>query len=1042
MTRAGNLVKTVPPAGVNRIANTDLINVKNARAAGTKYPLVEQHNLITEYRYNTLNQVIAQKTPDAGISNFWYDRLGRLAISQNAKQQQDGKYSYTQYDEIGRISMVGQKPQTTAMTQITSRDVTGLDSWLNSTQNKEQITRTVYDVTYYKGEPTSALIPILYQRNVRNRVSYTQIFDTEPSGTSPDKWASKHKATTYYSYDIHGNVDTLVQDYGNSTENPNAMNTTIAGGNTNRWKKMVYNYDLISGKVNEVAYQPGLKDAYYHRYSYDSENRLTDVETSTDRIIWEKDARYSYYKHGPLARVIVGQQQVQGIDYAYTIQGWLKGVNSSSVADGTFDMGGDGVASSPTPIQVARDAYGFSLNYFTGDYKKIGTGADAFVNTTFNLTNVDNNVVAKPLYNGNIAAMFINIPKLGNAQLYGYKYDQLNRIKSMDAFRGFTNSSNTFTGSNPTASADYKERAGYDANGNIISYVRNGNAARNSMDNMTYAYKPGTNQLDKVVDAATDATTDYSLYNDIKQGQQNANYEYDLIGNLVRDKSADLYDPNDPQKKMIEWNVYGKISKITKITAGQTTTILYTYDAGGNRITKNVNGKTTWYVRDASGNVMSTYESEGVNAGALTQTELHMYGSSRLGINNVNNNMANVSTTPIFIRGNKLYEITNHLSNVLGTVSDKKIQHSTNGTTIDWYEPDVVTANDFYVGGMTQPGRKFAQGSSGYKYGFNGKEKSVEIYGEGNAYDFGNRIYDSRVSRWFSIDRKENIGWSSYNFAVDNPVRYMDREGDIQRDPNGKIIFTPISRPTLFSISSSSSIYTKFMTNGASGIHAQVQLGYIWTDKGNPVLVYKVLNVIVDEHISDGQGGSKTVYKTYNINQSNVSFYQTNCFGRSTVNGEFMIPTVEKRDGGVNTILQDEYKKVNPQNFQEGDIVDIGQKNKESGSYDYGSHVIRATGKYNKKGEMLFKSQFNFDQEGLKEMTLNEVVKYANTQIINPDEDGQFSSKHVQVYRKATVDVVIYPINGGPLKSKEGEKAENRISNEEETKKNYETPHN
>ncbi|MDQ6845604.1 MAG: hypothetical protein M3Z92_14870 [Bacteroidota bacterium] len=43
---------------------------------------------------------------------------------------------------------------------------------------------------------------------------------------------------------------------------------------------MVYKYDLISGKVNEVAYQPGIPDAFYHKYMYDAENRLTDVYTA------------------------------------------------------------------------------------------------------------------------------------------------------------------------------------------------------------------------------------------------------------------------------------------------------------------------------------------------------------------------------------------------------------------------------------------------------------------------------------------------------------------------------------------------------------------------------------------------------------------------------------------------------------------------------------------------------------------------------------------------------------------------------------------
>jgi hypothetical protein len=50
-----------------------------------------------------------QQSPDGGASNFWFDKLGRLAVSQNAKQLAEGKFSYTKYDGIGRITAVGQK---------------------------------------------------------------------------------------------------------------------------------------------------------------------------------------------------------------------------------------------------------------------------------------------------------------------------------------------------------------------------------------------------------------------------------------------------------------------------------------------------------------------------------------------------------------------------------------------------------------------------------------------------------------------------------------------------------------------------------------------------------------------------------------------------------------------------------------------------------------------------------------------------------------------------------------------------------------------
>ena len=45
------------------------------------------------------------------------------------------------------------------------------------------------------------------------------------------------------------------------------------------------------------------------------------------------DAQYDYYAHGPLRNVILGDDHVQKVDYYYTLQGWLKAINSPMAAD-------------------------------------------------------------------------------------------------------------------------------------------------------------------------------------------------------------------------------------------------------------------------------------------------------------------------------------------------------------------------------------------------------------------------------------------------------------------------------------------------------------------------------------------------------------------------------------------------------------------------------------------------------------------------------------------------------------------------------------
>jgi hypothetical protein len=195
-----------------------------------------------------------------------------------------------------------------------------------------------------------------------------------------------------------------------------------------------------------------------------------------------------------------------------------------------------------------------------------------------------------------------------------------------------------------------------------------------------------------------------------------------------------------------------------------------------------VGGITTWYVRDATGNVMSVYVQgdNTKNAGVLTQTEAHLYGSSRLGIFNYNVNCTSLvpPSLNVYVRGAKFFELSNHLGNVLATVSDKKIQHSTDGTTVDYYNADVVTANDYYPGGMQLPGRKYSIVNMNYRFGFNGQEKSTEINGSENLYTAEFWEYDSRIGRRWNLDPKPNVGISSYSGFANNPIFYSDPLGD------------------------------------------------------------------------------------------------------------------------------------------------------------------------------------------------------------------------------------------------------------------------
>ncbi|MBK8488301.1 MAG: hypothetical protein IPL48_10990 [Bacteroidetes bacterium] len=92
---------------------------------------------------------------------------------------------------------------------------------------------------------------------------------------------------------------------------------------------------------------------------------------------------------------------------------------------------------------------------------------------------------------------------------------------------------------------------------------------------------------------------------------------------------------------------------------------------------------------------------------------------------------------------------------------------------------------------MLTPGRNWSAGSE-YRFGFNGKEKVDEISGSGKHFDFGERGYDPRIGQWWSIDPKFALqpGWSSYKFGLNNPIIFIDPEGETEFYFNGKWIGT------------------------------------------------------------------------------------------------------------------------------------------------------------------------------------------------------------------------------------------------------------
>jgi RHS repeat-associated protein len=154
---------------------------------------------------------------------------------------------------------------------------------------------------------------------------------------------------------------------------------------------------------------------------------------------------------------------------------------------------------------------------------------------------------------------------------------------------------------------------------------------------------------------------------------------------------------------------------------------------------------------------------------------------------NSSNNGGNSANAISYLRyndiiGNKYFELSNHLGNVLVALSDRKTpQYKTTGiapnttTTFSYFKASILSATDYYPFGMAMPGRQVS--TDKYRYGFNGKEKDKNI--NSGAVAFEARIYDSRIGRFFSVDpmQEKFPNETPYMYAGDNPITLKDIEG-------------------------------------------------------------------------------------------------------------------------------------------------------------------------------------------------------------------------------------------------------------------------
>jgi RHS repeat-associated protein len=137
-------------------------------------------------------------------------------------------------------------------------------------------------------------------------------------------------------------------------------------------------------------------------------------------------------------------------------------------------------------------------------------------------------------------------------------------------------------------------------------------------------------------------------------------------------------------------------------------------------------------------------------------------------------------------RGNRHYELDNHLGNVQVVITDKKIAHG--GDNWEYYTADILSVHDYYAFGQDIEERNFERDTK-YRYGMNGQEKEDDVFV--GAFSAQYWEYDSRTGRRWNVDPVDQISISNYACFKNNPIWFVDPNGMQAKSDGGDPVPNP-----------------------------------------------------------------------------------------------------------------------------------------------------------------------------------------------------------------------------------------------------------
>ena len=698
----GNLTYVIPPKASDLTIDTDVLD-----------------NLCYQYKYDYRNRLIEKKLPGKQWEFIVYDKLDRpVATGPALSPFGDGTSGWliTKYDVFNRPVYTGWQNEVANSLQrgIKQTAQNGLIAFSEkkATSNTSIETNITVNYTNAIDPSTFTILTVNYydEYNFPDVAPAPTGFLTTPKGLATGSWTrvltssspAGETSTTYYDEKARP-MHSFTKNYlGGFTSVDNIVDFSGKTLQTITKHKRTNN-DVLLTINEEFTYTPQDRlDTHTHQVNVGSVAGPKELLTQN-----------TYDELGQLKSKNVGNEintnPLQKVDYTYNIRGWLKGINNDTP---------DSLILNTTE----KDLFAFKINY----------------NTVVDCFNYD----GKPLYNGNISETYWRTESDNVQRKYGYKYDQLNRLKEAIYQKPGLTPQQTLVTNN------YNESLEYDKNGNILALNRNGDSDQLddpiAIDNLGYVYENG-NQLKGVQDFSNDSSgfdDNNDSFND---------YLYDENGNLVVDANKRI-----SSIKYNHLNLPTKISFSTmvSISHGSTaphSTIEYMYTATGQKVKKTVT---------QGGTVTTTDYLSGFQ---YKDTDLQYFPHAE--------GYVRKHTTGY----SYVYNYNDHLGNV--RVSYEKDVEG-NATIID--------ENNYYPFGMKHSPYNLITPASDYKYKYNGKELQDEL--GLNTYDYGFRHYMPDIGRWGCMDAHSESYFqvSPYNYAMNNPINMIDMLGLDPVYNNGK----------------------------------------------------------------------------------------------------------------------------------------------------------------------------------------------------------------------------------------------------------------